>query len=317
MSNSPFITLGSKGTSLPRQLTQLKRPLQIGANGIAVNGINWSRGRYKHLGKRANGWVSEAKAEDPFWLLPLDQALVEKRVVRRQIAWISNRVRFAGEAFFPATWKPGDPQPLYVAVRASGWNHGCVERERNNGNRGRWVGIFDFKIATKSSQQNSNMRKTSRSRSANLQKLETELDAKGEFEVADVDGGRVKALRNITLRRGRPKFRRSLLRLYGKRCAVSNTSIVEILEAAHIRPYDGSSTDKPQNGLLLRADLHTLFDLGLFAIDPKTRTVVFSRKLKGTAYDREFGGKKVRGPIEKRFEPSVQALSDHFRQREP
>ena len=124
-------------------------------------------------------------------------------------------------------------------------------------------------------------------------------------------------MRNIARRRGQPAFRSSLMNLYGKRCAVSSTSIVEILEAAHIRPYDGPSTNKLQNGLLLRADLHTLFDLGLFAIHPITRTVVFSRKLKGTAYDREFGGKKIRFPTEKRFEPSAQALLDHFQKLEP
>ena len=312
MSSSPFISLGSKGTSLPPQLTQLDAPLQIGENRI-----NWSRGSYKQLGELADGWVSKATPKDPFLLFPLDQALAEARVFHvPQIAWTSNEGRFVGEAFFPATWRFGDLQPFYVAVRAPGWNHGCVERERNKGNRGRWVGTFDFDVA-ETSRQNPNTRTASRSRSTALRTLETELDAKGEFEIADVDHGRLKALRNITRRRGQPAFRSSLLKLYGQRCVVSGTSVEEVLEAAHIRPYDGPSTNQPQNGLLLRADLHTLFDLGLFAIDPRTRTVVFSRRLKGTTYDREFSGKRVRGPIEKRFEPSAQALSDHFRQREP
>ena len=45
------------------------------------------------------------------------------------------------------------------------------------------------------------------------------------------------------------------------------SSISETLEAAHIIPYKGSSTNHIQNGILLRADIHTLFDLDLLRID--------------------------------------------------
>src|ERR1700722_13744752 len=41
-----------------------------------------------------------------------------------------------------------------------------------------------------------------------------------------------------------------------------------VLEAAHITPYMGASTNSLLNGLLLRADIHTLFNLGLISIDP-------------------------------------------------
>ena len=40
------------------------------------------------------------------------------------------------------------------------------------------------------------------------------------------------------------------------------------LEAAHINPYRGESDNHPDNGLLLRADIHTLFDLNLLGIEP-------------------------------------------------
>ncbi len=50
MANSPFIAIGSKDTSLPRELRKLEPPLQIGENGVAVNGINWSRGPHEKLG---------------------------------------------------------------------------------------------------------------------------------------------------------------------------------------------------------------------------------------------------------------------------
>ncbi len=41
-----------------------------------------------------------------------------------------------------------------------------------------------------------------------------------------------------------------------------------VLEAAHIKPYRGDDDNHPENGLLLRADIHTLFDLDLLGIEP-------------------------------------------------
>ncbi len=40
------------------------------------------------------------------------------------------------------------------------------------------------------------------------------------------------------------------------------------VEAAHIRPYRGEEDNHIENGLLLRADIHTLFDLDLLGINP-------------------------------------------------
>ena len=71
----------------------------------------------------------------------------------------------------------------------------------------------------------------------------------------------------IVLRQGQGAFRDSLLEAYGCRCAISGCDVPEALEAAHIIPYKGEHTNVVVNGLLLRADLHTLFDLGLIAID--------------------------------------------------
>ena len=144
-SSDPFIAIGSKGTSLALELTNLDSPLQIGPNGIGINGVNWSQGKFKDLGKRAHGWVSEAKSNDPFELYPLSRAIAEARVVHvSSISWESNGRRFSGEAFFPAGWTNGDPQPTYVAVRAIGWLHGCLERESNANNLRDTVGRFEF-----------------------------------------------------------------------------------------------------------------------------------------------------------------------------
>jgi putative restriction endonuclease len=74
--------------------------------------------------------------------------------------------------------------------------------------------------------------------------------------------------RQIRERRGQQAFRDSLRRRYGDRCLVSGCEILAVLEAAHIMPYRGEDDNDAANGLLLRADIHTLFDLNLIAIEP-------------------------------------------------
>ncbi|MBB5637268.1 hypothetical protein HDE68_003181 [Pedobacter cryoconitis] len=76
--------------------------------------------------------------------------------------------------------------------------------------------------------------------------------------------------RQIKARRGQKKFRDSLIERYGKICMVTGCTILDILEAAHIKPYKGVKDNHAANGLLLRSDIHTLFDLNLLAIEPKT-----------------------------------------------
>ncbi|KAB7741007.1 hypothetical protein GA707_18125 [Nostocoides sp. F2B08] len=73
---------------------------------------------------------------------------------------------------------------------------------------------------------------------------------------------------SVVLRRGASRFRDQLIRAYSGECAVTGTSIPGLLEAAHISPYKGDHTDTVSNGLLLRADIHTLFDLHLLTVLP-------------------------------------------------
>ncbi|CAN7393201.1 HNH endonuclease [Variovorax sp. LjRoot178] len=78
--------------------------------------------------------------------------------------------------------------------------------------------------------------------------------------------GKTYVARQIAARQGQAKFRKELLAAYGNKCCLSECEIIEIVEAAHIFPYAGKSTNDLTNGLPLRADLHTLFDLGLIRI---------------------------------------------------
>ena len=77
----------------------------------------------------------------------------------------------------------------------------------------------------------------------------------------------------VALRRSRPgqtPFRNALIRSYGPRCLVTGTVGEEVIEAAHIIDAGGGETMHPRNGLLLRRDIHRLWDLGLLKIHPDT-----------------------------------------------
>ena len=122
--------------------------------------------------------------------------------------------------------------------------------------------------------------------------------------------GTDRVLRSIALRRGQPKFRRTLLEVYDRKCAISRCDAEDALEAAHITPYSESQIDGIDNGILLRADLHALFDLGLIAIDTTSMSVVISPTLVGTTY-RGLAGTLVHLPEIVRTASCIGALDNH------
>lgn len=90
---------------------------------------------------------------------------------------------------------------------------------------------------------------------------------------------RIRIEKAIVVRQGSGAFREAILGAFGGRCAISDYDVEEGLEAAHIVPYRGVHTNEITNGLLLRADLHTLFDRGLLTIDPISLRVQIADKL--------------------------------------
>ena len=101
------------------------------------------------------------------------------------------------------------------------------------------------------------------------------------FNPESIEDARVRIAASIVQRRGQPEFRRKLLDAYGGRCAVTDYDVEDALEACHIIQYQGPDTNHPTNGLLLRADLHTLFDLGLMAFEPQTGRVLLRQSYAG------------------------------------
>lgn len=85
--------------------------------------------------------------------------------------------------------------------------------------------------------------------------------------------------RLIRPRLGQGAFRVIVTDTYDRRCAITKERTLPALEAAHIRPYADGGLHLPSNGLLLRRDLHSLFDSGYVTVTPDYRFEV-SRRIK-------------------------------------
>ncbi|MDE4142663.1 HNH endonuclease [Phaeobacter gallaeciensis] len=143
---------------------------------------------------------------------------------------------------------------------------------------------------------------------------QTAVDKFGEdvsFDPSSIVDARERVLREIAQRRGQTKFRQALLKAYSGACTVSQTKVEAVLEAAHITPYLGEHTNDISNGLLLRTDLHTLFDLHLIRINPKTLRVEISPSLAATPYW-NYNKRKIALPSKPSDYPSPMALSQHY-----
>jgi hypothetical protein len=133
--------------------------------------------------------------------------------------------------------------------------------------------------------------------------------ATAEVDVPSAIDARKKVLAQVVQRRGQTKFRGELLSAYYGRCCISGCDVTDALEAAHISPYNGPQTNHVTNGLLLRADLHTLFDLGLLTISGAMR-VVLAPRLRDTAYG-EFHGRTLTLPTTAAMRPNTVLLAEH------
>ena len=150
--------------------------------------------------------------------------------------------------------------------------------------------------------------------SATLDAIEEELVARREFDATDGTDAREWQLASIVRRRGQREFRAALLRAYDGKCAITGCDAQPALEAAHIIPYLGERTNEIQNGLLLRADIHTLFDLGLIIVHPESLTVQLDPDLVPTLYA-TLDGAPLRLPDNQAFRPSAEALEQRFKRR--
>lgn len=140
-----------------------------------------------------------------------------------------------------------------------------------------------------------------------------------EIDVEPIDGeldGRKRVLMQVAMRQGQSNFRSLMLIAYEEKCAITRCCTVDVLEAAHIVPYRGIHTNRADNGLLLRSDIHTLFDLGRLWIDPKSLTVCLAQCMKDTEYW-QYHGVKIALPNSKSDWPNPDHLTRHMADSKP
>jgi len=115
-------------------------------------------------------------------------------------------------------------------------------------------------------------------------------------------------------RLGQGSFRVLVTDAYDRRCAITNERTLPALDTAHIKPYSESGQHVVSNGILLRRDLHALFDEGYVTITPSMKFEV-SRKIKeefenGRDYY-NLQGKEIRLPVNPSYYPSQKYIEWH------
>lgn len=117
-----------------------------------------------------------------------------------------------------------------------------------------------------------------------------------------------KTLQPVRLRPGQALFRQNLVVAYQGRCCITGCKVAVALEAAHIDGYIAPASDNVCNGLLLRCDLHALFDALLLAIEPKSHVVHLAASARATPGYADFHGKKITLPQDPTHRPDSGAL---------
>ncbi len=115
---------------------------------------------------------------------------------------------------------------------------------------------------------------------ARLQSRAQPLAEQGPATVAAVETPRFGAPQIVRPRLGQGTFRALVTEAYGRRCAVTGEKTLPVLEAAHVQPYASGGPHEVSNGLLLRSDLHRLYDQGYITVEPDERRLLVSPRIR-------------------------------------
>ena len=114
---------------------------------------------------------------------------------------------------------------------------------------------------------------------------------------------------------GQGAFRVMVTEAYNRRCAISGEKTLPVLDAAHIVPFSEQGSYAVKNGLLLRKDIHTLYDRGYITITPSYHIEVSSRLKEdygnGKIYYAYHGSQMPNLPLDERERPSPEYLQWH------
>ncbi|WP_345033852.1 HNH endonuclease signature motif containing protein [Kutzneria kofuensis] len=122
-----------------------------------------------------------------------------------------------------------------------------------------------------------------------------------------VKGGSRRAM--VRVRTGQQGVRQMLFDSYGSSCAVTGPCPREALQAAHLRGFAKHQEHRRDQGLLLRADIHSLFDRGMVAVDPDRLVIVVDPGLLRYEQYADLDGRPLCVP--EGLEPDRSALADH------
>jgi len=117
------------------------------------------------------------------------------------------------------------------------------------------------------------------------------------------------------LRLGQQAFQAVVLSAYDRRCAITGSKIRPVLQAAHIRPVSDGGEHRLDNGLLLRSDVHTLFDRGYLGVDPAYRLQVSPRLREEFGNGEQFysrAGQPITVPLRRVDRPERDFLEWHL-----
>ncbi len=122
-------------------------------------------------------------------------------------------------------------------------------------------------------------------------------------------------LRLAPQRLGQQAFQAVVLNAYQRRCAITGDKIRPVLQAAHIRPLPAGGQHRLDNGLLLRSDVHTLYDRGYLGVDPHHRLLVSPRLREEFGNGEQFysqAGQAIALPERRADRPHPQYLEWHL-----
>lgn len=122
----------------------------------------------------------------------------------------------------------------------------------------------------------------------------------------------------ILPRLGQGAFRAVITDIYERRCAVTRERTLPALDAAHIRPYGEGGAHKERNGLLLRRDIHSLFDTGYVTVTPDFKFKVSARIEEEFGNGRDYralAGQPISVPQDHSRQPDREILAWHNEHR--
>jgi len=138
----------------------------------------------------------------------------------------------------------------------------------------------------------------------------------GQQQKQNMEAGQARfgAPQLIRPRLGQGAFRVLVTDVYRRRCAVTQERTLPALEAAHIRPYGDGGEHEARNGLLLRRDIHSLFDAGYVTVIPDLRFEVSRRIREEFENGRHYyalHGNTIDVPTDVGLRPDPDALTWH------